>query len=89
METNVGVLDGAARMLAGALLLAWSYGEIGQTPPGPISEAAWWLGAALAFTGLFHHCFIYSIFGVTSCAYGPDPDDKPGPPPRRSKTGSP
>jgi hypothetical protein len=75
METNVGVLDGAARLIAGAILLATSYGKFGAVADG-LGWIAWILGAFLVFTGLFHHCFLYRMFGMTSCAYGPSSGDE-------------
>lgn len=75
METNVGVLDGWARLIAGGLLLALSYGKFGSMPDF-IGWPTWGLGIALVFTGLFHHCFIYRIFEMSSCAYGPSSSEK-------------
>ena len=70
METNVGVLDGAARLISGALLLAASYDKFGTTPE-IVAWIAWLLGGFLVLTGLFHHCFVYKMLGMNSCAYGP------------------
>ena len=75
METNVGVLDGAARLIAGSVLLAASYGKFG-TVPEIFAWIAWLLGVAVVFTALFHHCFVYRMLGTNSCAYGPSPDDQ-------------
>lgn len=75
METNVGVLDGAARMIAGLLLLAASYEKFG-TLPDSLAWITWLLGCAVAFTGLFHHCFIYRMLEMSSCAYGPPPGNE-------------
>lgn len=73
MEVNVGVIDGAFRILAGLLLLGFSYGET-AIAPGLLAWPGWLLGLALGLTGLFHFCPIYKLLDVTSCAYGPDPD---------------
>ena len=75
METNVGVLDGAARLILGAVLLAASYGKFGAVPE-IFAWIAWLLGGVLIFTGLFHHCFVYRMVGLSSCAYGPSPGDQ-------------
>ena len=72
METNVGIVDGAARMIVGGLLLVASYGEFGATMDS-LAWLAWIAGSYLALTGLFHHCFIYRMFEMSSCAYGPQP----------------
>ncbi|HKJ63632.1 MAG TPA: DUF2892 domain-containing protein [Hyphomicrobiales bacterium] len=72
METNVGVLDGAARLISGLLLLAASYEKFGALPDNLV-WITWLLGCALVLTGLFHHCFIYRMLGMSSCAYGPSP----------------
>lgn len=74
METNVGVLDGAARMISGLLLLAASYEKFGAIPLS-LAWVAWSLGGILFLTGLFHHCFIYRMLEMNSCAYGPSPGD--------------
>lgn len=75
VETNVGVLDGWARLIAGILLLQLSYGEFG-TVPLLLAWPVWILGAIVVLTGLFHHCFIYKIFEMSSCAYGPSVNEE-------------
>ena len=75
MKTNVGVLDGTARLIAGIVLLAASYEKFGALPES-LAWITWLLGLALAFTGLFHHCFIYRMLEMSSCAYGPAPGDE-------------
>lgn len=71
---NVGVLDGAFRLILGIGLLALSYGRIG---PG-LSEAtawiAWIAGVAFGLTGLFRYCPIYALIGTDSCAPYPGDD---------------
>ena len=61
MQTNIGSLDRACRIIAGIALIAWTaYG-------GPV----WgWLGIVPLLTGLIRFCPLYRVLGVNSCDSG-------------------
>jgi hypothetical protein len=62
MNTNVGSIDRAARILLGvALLAATLFGAIG----------VWgWIGVVPLLTGLLQYCPLYTLFGVRTCRRG-------------------
>ena len=58
MNANVGGFDKWARLVVGALLIAWAL--IG----GPVWA---WLGVVPLATGLFSFCPLYRLLGVNTC----------------------
>ena len=60
MQANVGGIDRGARIVVGALLLAWAV--FGQ------GDAHWWglLGIVPLATGLLRWCPLYLPFGIRS-----------------------
>ncbi len=59
MQANVGNLDRALRIIAGAVLIALTLtGSIG--PWG-------WLGVVPILTGLFRFCPAYTLLGIRTC----------------------
>ncbi|HEV7270876.1 DUF2892 domain-containing protein [Pseudoxanthomonas sp.] len=58
MNANVGGFDKWARVVVGALLIAWAL--IG----GPVWA---WLGVVPLATGLFSFCPLYRLLGVNTC----------------------
>lgn len=62
MNANVGTIDRALRIVAGAVLIALAAtGVVG----------AWgYLGAVPLLTGLFRFCPAYALLGVDTCGLG-------------------
>ncbi len=59
MQANVGTLDRALRIIAGAVLIALALaGTIG--PWG-------WIGIVPILTGLFRFCPAYTLLGIRTC----------------------
>jgi hypothetical protein len=62
-KTNVGSIDRALRIAAGAALLVWFFVDQGS--------GAWHyaklIGIVPILTGLFGTCPLYSILGVSTC----------------------
>jgi hypothetical protein len=58
MQANVGSLDRAVRVLLGVALIAWG-----------LYAHNWWglLGVPLLLSGLTGYCFLYKLFGFTTC----------------------
>lgn len=59
MKINVGTVDRALRIVAGAALVALAAtGTVG----------AWgWIGVVPLLTGLFRYCPAYGLLGIDSC----------------------
>lgn len=58
MNANVGGFDKWARVVVGALLIAWAL----------IGGPGWaWLGVVPLATGLFNFCPLYRLLGVNTC----------------------
>lgn len=58
-KTNVGVIDRAARIVLGLVLIALVF--VGpQTPFG-------WIGVVPLLTGLMRTCPLYSLLGMNTC----------------------
>jgi hypothetical protein len=63
MTTNVGSIDRMLRILAGLVLLAWTFGYL----PG-VAPSAWgWIGLVPLLTGLFGYCPAYALVGIDTC----------------------
>lgn len=62
MNANVGTIDRALRIVAGAVLIALAAtGVVG----------AWgYVGAVPLLTGLFRFCPAYAVLGVNTCGLG-------------------
>ena len=59
MKRNVGGLDKAARIAVGTVLCVLALG-------GTIG--AWgWIGLVPLLTGLFGHCPVYPLLGISTC----------------------
>lgn len=59
MKANVGNADGILRIVAGLILISLVF-------VGP--KTAWgWVGLVPLFTGLFHWCPAYTLFGLNTC----------------------
>ena len=67
MNTNVGVIDRAARIVVGLALIALALGYI----PGWPATVWGWIGAIPLVTGLFGYCPTYSVLGVSTCGKKP------------------
>ena len=65
MTVNVGMLDRAARIVVGILLIAFALG-IGF----PKTSWSWvgWIGVMPIITALIGNCPAYSVFGRSTCA---------------------
>lgn len=65
MTVNVGMLDRAARIVVGILLIAFALG-IGF----PKTSWSWvgWIGVMPIITALIGNCPAYSVFGISTCA---------------------
>lgn len=63
--TNVGLPDRIARIVVGALLIAYAL-------PIGFPQTGWnwvgWIGVVPLLTAAFGICPAYSLFGVTTCA---------------------
>lgn len=67
MKNNLGALDRWLRVVLGAFVFSLGFW-------GP--QTAWsWLGLILVATGLFGHCPIYVMLGLSSCRRGKEPSD--------------
>jgi Inner membrane protein YgaP-like, transmembrane domain len=64
MTNNVGMIDRAARIIVGLLLLAYAI-PVGFAP----SNWNWigWIGVIPLVTGLFGTCPLYSLLGLSTC----------------------
>jgi hypothetical protein len=58
MKANVGGFDKGARIVVGALLIAWA------ATGGPVWA---WIGVVPLATGLFNFCPLYRLIGVNTC----------------------
>ena len=76
MITNIGVLDAAARLVGGVLLLAWCDGRFGHHLHGTTEWIVWIIGVALTATALLRYCPLYALAGTDSCATDMDRDGK-------------
>jgi len=65
MSTNVGTIDRIARIVVGALLIAFAI-------PIGFPETGWnwvgWIGVVPVITAVFGYCPAYSIFGLSTCS---------------------
>lgn len=62
MLTNIGMLDRAARVIAGGALIVLALGLV------PGYQSVWgWIGIVPLVTGLAGSCPIYSMLGVDTC----------------------
>lgn len=68
MMTNIGVIDGVARFLAGLALLGWCYGYFGAPLGGILGWPVWIVGVYALATGIFRFCPVYALAGIDSCA---------------------
>jgi len=63
--TNVGLFDRIARVVVGALLIAYAI-------PLGFPQTGWnwvgWIGVVPLLTAAFGICPAYSLFGITTCA---------------------
>lgn len=67
MTVNVGFLDRLARVLVGALLIAFALGWVW---PGTGWNAIGWIGVLPLVTGLLGTCPAYSLLGLSTCPLG-------------------
>jgi hypothetical protein len=58
MQINVGKIDRALRIVAGAALIAWA------VMGGPVWA---WIGILPLVTGLIGNCPAYTLMGVNTC----------------------
>lgn len=58
MQTNVGKIDRALRIVVGAALVAWA------VMGGPVWA---WIGILPLATGLIGNCPAYTLMGVNTC----------------------
>jgi hypothetical protein len=64
MSTNIGTIDRIARIVVGALLIAFAI------PVGfPDTGCNWvgWIGVVPIITAAFGYCPAYSVFGLSTC----------------------
>ena len=64
MQTNVGTIDRALRVVIGLVLLAFAFGVIGAGSP---YHWIGWIGLAPLLTAAVGSCPLYSVLGFSSC----------------------
>jgi hypothetical protein len=66
-KKNTGVIDRAARVIAGALLIAFALGVF-----GPSSYAIYgWIGVVPILTAFVGFCPAYALVGLSTCPAAP------------------